>query len=144
MSEFAHNQHSGPFSAASEGALDQRLLRSMVVVLCASVAVSPFLAPWRVTTGLLLGGLMAVLSHRWMRSSISAAFTSVSVGTKPRIGVIKFVLRYFIIGMVVYAAYAIGIVSLPATIIGLCIFVVALFVEAFREFYLTIVLSRGN
>jgi hypothetical protein len=39
----------------------------------------------------------------------------------------------------VVVAYSLNVISLPAAILGLCTFVVALFVEAFREFYFTII-----
>jgi len=43
----------------------------------------------------------------------------------------------------VIASYKLNAVSLPATIVGLCSFVVALFAEAFRQVYLTIVHREG-
>ena len=43
------------------------------------------------------------------------------------------------IAAVVFVAYKLDIVSLAAIIAGLCSFVVALFVEAFREFYFAII-----
>lgn len=144
MSDFANTRHSAPLSTESDVTIDQRLLRTMVVTTLLAVGLSPFFASWRASTGLLLGGGLAVLNHHWLKSSISAAFGNALAGTKPRIGVIKFVLRYLVIGLVVYVAYTLNIVSLPATILGLCAFVVALFIEAIREFYFTIVASRGN
>jgi hypothetical protein len=44
----------------------------------------------------------------------------------------------------VFAAYGLGIVSLPATIIGLSAFVPALFVEAFRQVYFSIIHREGT
>jgi hypothetical protein len=47
------------------------------------------------------------------------------------------------VGTVVFIAYQLNIVSLSATLLGLCSFVVALFVEAFREFYFAIIRREG-
>jgi hypothetical protein len=112
----------------------------MAASVAIAVLVSGVVAPWRVTTGLLLGGLLSLLSHHWMRTAIGAAFDSaLTVGAKPQLTSIKYVLRYFVIGAAVFAAYQLGLVSLPATIAGLCSFVIALFVEAIREFYFVII-----
>jgi hypothetical protein len=144
MSNFVNTPHNAPLSVDSNVTIDQRLLRTMVVTTLVAVGLTPFFASWRVATGVFLGGALALVNHRWMKSSIASAFSSVTAGTAPNIGVAKFVLRYLVIGLTVYAAYVLNIVSLPATILGLCTFVVALFFEAGREFYFTIVASRGN
>ena len=51
----------------------------------------------------------------------------------------RYVFRYLIVGSVVFVAHQFGLISLPAAIVGLCSFVVALFVEAAREFYFAII-----
>ena len=67
-------------------------------------------------------------------------FRSVVVqGAKPKLKLAQYILRYLVIATVVFIAYKLNIVSLAATIAGLCSFVVALFVEAIREFYFAII-----
>jgi hypothetical protein len=44
-----------------------------------------------------------------------------------------------VVGIVVFAAAYLQIVSLPATLAGLSAFVPALFIEAAREFYFAII-----
>lgn len=123
-----------------ESAIETRVLRTMAIAIAVAVVVSSAFAPWRVTTGLLLGGLLSLLNHHWMRTSIAAAFFgALEAGKNPRLTSVKYVLRYFVIAGAVLAAYQLGLISLPATIAGLCSFVVALFVEALREFYLVII-----
>jgi hypothetical protein len=46
--------------------------------------------------------------------------------------------------LVVFAAYSIDIASLTAMLLGLSSFVVALLIEAIREFYFAIIPERGN
>ena len=119
--------------------IDGRIFRTMAVsVLIAVVASVPF-AEWRVTVGLLLGGLLSLLNHYWLISSTTAAFKVVAHGAKPRLSLLNYILRYLVIAAVVFGAYKLNLVSLVATIAGLCSFVVALFVEAFREFYFAII-----
>lgn len=140
MKQTANNLGGSAFSATPESAIDARVFRTMAVTVALAVIVSFGFAPWRVTTGLLLGGLLSLLNHHWMRSSIAAAFDrGLGKGTKPRIKLAQYILRYVVIAIAVFAAYKLNIVSLPATIAGLCSFVVALFAEAFREIYFAII-----
>jgi hypothetical protein len=119
--------------------IEQRIFRAMLIAVAGAVLISLFFAEWRVTTGLLLGGVLSLLNHHWLRSSTAAAFSVVAHGAKPKLRVVQYVLRYLVIAAAVYLAYKLNIVSLPATIAGLCSFVVALFAEACREFYLAII-----
>ena len=118
---------------------EPRLMRRVLTVMAGSVLLAvvisrPFVS-WRVTAGLLLGGILSLLNIHWMRNSIAATFDRAAEGTMPRIRIAQFVLRYFIIGIVVYAGYRFDVVSLTATVAGLSSFVVALFAEALRESY---------
>ena len=129
----------GRSAPSTENGIDTRIFRTMVIAVALTVFGSIPFATWRVTTGLLLGGLLSLLNHHWMRTSVSAAFDQASAGARPRIRLARYVLRYLVIGATVYVAYRLDIVSLPATLAGLCSFVAALFVEAFREFYFAII-----
>lgn len=115
-----------------------RVFCTMAVTTALAVAVSVFIAPWRVTSGLLVGGLLALFSHRWLKNSAAAAINLSTTGGTPRFRLAQFVLRYVVIAAVVFAANALNLISLPAVFIGLSSFVVALFVEALREFYFAI------
>lgn len=140
MDSIPNNVGATPSSMPADNGIDARVLRTMTVAVALAVIVSASFAPWRVTTGLLLGGLLSLLSHHWMRTSISAAFNSaLGTGTKPHFTSAKYILRYFVVAASVLVAYKLGIVSLSATIAGLCSFVIALFVEALREFYFAII-----
>lgn len=119
--------------------IDGRIFRTMAVAAIVAVVASLAFADWRVTTGLLLGGILSLLNHYWLISSTTAAFKVVAHGAKPRLTIFNYILRYLVIAAVVFVAYKLNLVSLVATIAGLCSFVVALFVEAFREFYFAII-----
>lgn len=110
----------------------------MAVASALSVAVAAFVAPWRITTGLLVGGLLALFSHSWLKNSAAAAIRLSTVGGHPQIRLAQFLLRYVVIAAVVFAAHTLDLISLPAVLIGLTSFVVAIFVEALREFYFAI------
>jgi hypothetical protein len=108
------------------------------------VSVAAFIAPWRVTTGLLLGGELALFSHRWLSNSAAAAVRLSATGGKSHWKLAQFVLRYVVIAAAVFAAYTLGLVSLPWVLVGMSSFVVAMFVEAFREFYFAIIKREEN
>ena len=110
----------------------------MAVTTALAAGVSAFIAPWRVTSGLLAGGLLALFSHRWLKNSAAAAINMSTTGGTPQFRLAQFVLRYVVIAAVVFAAHTLNLISLPAVFIGLSSFVVALFVEALREFYFAI------
>lgn len=140
MNETGNKESVSTLSAAADNGIDGRVFRTMAGAVASAVIISVPFAPWRITAGLLFGGVLSLLNHYWMRTSISAGFDlALGQGTKPQINLIRYVLRYFLVGTIVFAAYQLNIVSLPATLAGLCSFVVALFVEALREFYFAII-----
>lgn len=124
---------------SSDSAIEVRIGRAMVGAVALAVVASLPFGQWRISSGLLLGGLLSLLNHHWLRSSATAAFSVVVHGAKPQLKLAHYVLRYLVVAAFVAAAYKLNIVSLAATIAGLCSFVVALFAEAFREFYLAII-----
>lgn len=138
MNETGNNGRAGLFSASGDGT-NRRIFRSMIVAVVLAVSASLLFAPWRVSTGLFLGGLLSLVNHYWLTSSTSAAFSVLVDGHKPRLSLIQYVLRYAVIASVILLAYKFRIASVPALVAGLCSFVFALFVEAFREFYFAII-----
>ncbi len=119
--------------------IEGRVFRTMAFAIGIAAIASMLFAPWRITTGLLLGGVLSLLNHYWLSSSTAAAFSVLVHGAKPRLSLVQYILRYLIITTVVLIAYKLKTVSLTATIVGLCSFVVALFGEAVREFYFAII-----
>jgi len=139
MKEIPNNAGATALPAAHNSGVEARIYRTMVFAVALAVTVSLPFAPWRVTTGLLLGGILSLLNHRWLSTSTAAAFTVVVHGAKPKLKLAQYILRYLVVATAVFLAYKLKIVSLGATIAGLCSFVVALFVEAVREFYFAII-----
>jgi hypothetical protein len=124
--------------------LEYRVFRSMVVASALAVTISVFVAPWRVTIGLLVGGLLALFSHRWLSNSAAAAIQLSTAGGRPQLRLAQFVLRYVVIAAVVSSLYTLDLISLPAVLAGMSSFVVAIFVEAIREFYFAITKREEN
>src|SRR2546423_466025 len=119
--------------------LEGRLLRSMAVVTAIAVIASAVIAPWRVTSGLFLGGGLSLLNYHWLHTSVAAIFSIDLSVQRPRARSWRYLLRYFVVGVVVLVAYKLHLVALPATLAGLCSLVPALFIEAGRQFYFAII-----
>ena len=124
---------------SSDNAINLRIFRTMAIATGLSVAVCALIGPWRVTTGLLVGGLLAFFNHRWLKNSAAAAIQLSTAGGAPRLRLAQFLLRYVVMAGVVFATVTLDLVSLPAVLAGLGSFVVAMLVEAFREFYFAII-----
>jgi len=124
---------------SASNAINLRIFRSMAIATGVAVVVSAAIGPWRVTTGLLVGGLLALFSHRWLKNSAAAAIEMSIGGAQPRLRLTQFLLRYFVIGALVFSLYQLDLLSLTATLAGMSTFVVAIFVEAAREFYFAII-----
>jgi hypothetical protein len=118
--------------------LDKRVFYTMVVTTALAVSISAFISPWRVSSGLLVGGVLALFSHRWLKNSAAAAIRLSTEGGVSDFRLAQFLLRYVVIAAVVFAMHTLDLISLPAVLAGLSSFVVAIFVEAIREFYFAI------
>jgi hypothetical protein len=91
-----------------------------------------------------LGGVLAWLNHRWLRSSNAAAFTAAAAGTKPNLSVTRYFLRYLVMAAVVTAGYWWDVISVPATLAALGSFAVAAMLEAFIQTVFIVVRKEGN
>lgn len=120
-------------------AMERRIFRGMCVIVALAVPLSAALAPWRVTTGLLLGGLLAILNHHWLRTSVEAMFGAAPPGSRPRLRLARYVLRYVVVAAAVSAAYWFDAVSLVATLVGMCAPAAAALVEGVTQLYFAVI-----
>jgi len=139
MSEIADSVNGKALTGEDTGAVELRIFRVMIASIAVAVIASTILAPWRVTTGLLLGGGLALLNYHWLRTSVAAIFAGDIETRRPRVRASRYLIRYFVVGFVAFGAYKMKLVSLPAMFAGLASFVPAMFVEAGRQFYLVII-----
>jgi len=141
MNEIADSGVLEPEAASEDAsAMGRRLFRAMTGAVVVAVVASAALMPWRVTTGLFIGGALSLLNHHWMRTAISAAFAAASdAQAKPKLRIVRFITRYFIVAAVVFVAHQLDIASLTAMLVGLCSFVVAAMIEGFRQTYFVII-----
>jgi hypothetical protein len=141
MGEIVDGARGGAPGDAGEdpAAMERRIFRWMCWAVALSVLLSAPLAPWRVTAGLLLGGALALFNHHWLRTSVAAVFGAAPAGARPKMRAARYALRYVVIATVVVAAYKLNVVSLAATLAGMCVFVVAALAEGFRQLFIAVV-----
>jgi hypothetical protein len=141
MSEGADSARPRGASDAREEphAVERRVFRDTCAAVLIAVAACSLLAPWRVTTGILLGGALSLFNMYWLRSSVAAVFGAAHAGRPARMKAARYVLRYFVVVLIVVAANALGLVSLVATLAGMCAVVAALLAEGFRLLYFAII-----
>ena len=139
MADTGNNTDNQTVIAAEDHGLNARIFRAMIAVTAIAVIVSSLVGSLRFTSGLLIGGVLAIFSHNWLKNSAGAAINLAIGAGVQQIHLMQFMLRYIVIGSVVFAAYIIDIASLTAMLIGLSSFVVALLFEAVREFYFAII-----
>jgi hypothetical protein len=138
MSQIVNSVSAQGLAGDDNGALEMRIFRTMIASVALAVIASTMLAPWRITSGLMLGGGLSLLNYHWLRTSVAAVFR-VSTDERPRARISRYIIRYLVVAGAAFAAYELRLVSLPAMFAGLCSFVPALFVEAFRQFYFAII-----
>lgn len=139
MTPIADDIRADMLAAEDTAALNKRILLVMSISVIIAVAISITIAPWRTTTGLLLGGALSLLNYRWLHSSVGAIFAINRSEGRAQTRSSRYLLRYFVVGVVVFASYQLHLVSLPAAIVGLSSFVPALMFEAARQFYFAII-----
>jgi hypothetical protein len=153
MNQIADSAEPNGLVREADGALESRIFRAMIVVTVGAVIVSAMLAPWRFTTGLMLGGALSLLNYHWLTNSVAAIFNlnastfninastfNVNASTqRPKAQSWRYLFRYVVVAVVVFASFKLQLISLPATLVGLCSFVPALLIEASRQFYFVII-----
>ena len=123
-----------PQSGDSAGLLMlQRIKRNALVFLVLAAVASLWFRSFSTTFGVLVGGACAVVNFRWIEAGLDAAMGGPMSRQKRVLAVAKFVLRYILLGLVIYAIVANRIADLKALLAGLFIFVVSIMWEAFRS-----------
>jgi hypothetical protein len=125
-------------------AMERRLFRIMCWATLLLTLASVPVAQWRVTTGLALGGALALLNHHWLRASIRTAFSGATEGVRPKVSVARFILRYFVVVSLIVAASELEIISVVAALVGLSVFAFAALLEGFVQTFLTFVHREEN
>src|SRR5256885_13130512 len=123
MNQIADRVGRKGLSGDNQTTVELSIFRSMIAAVFIAVILGAILAPWRFTAGLMLGGALSLLNYHWLRTSIAGIFNIDVAAKRPQVKASRYILRYFVIGVITIAAYKLRLVSLAATIAGLCAFV---------------------
>lgn len=113
--------------------VEKRLWRLMLASLFVEILISLLWLDWQLTCGILVGGTLAIFNFHLLQTSIRGIWQ-----TRSNTFAFRFILRYFVIGLVVFSFYYLKIVSIFGILIGISSFVAALMLEALIQFYFVI------
>jgi hypothetical protein len=109
----------------------RRVKRGALVFLLLMVLGSLAFRSLRVTLGVAIGGGLALLNFRWLEAGLDAAL-GMPVSRGRWRAAAKFVLRFALLGVGIYAISAARIADLKALLAGLFIYVLAILWESIR------------
>lgn len=131
----------GRFTAPHK--VERRLWRNIVSVIVIAAIASAVFADRKFTLGLLLGGAMALFNFKWLHASLRSILEEGERKAPPGTSMM-FILRWVIIGLIVYAANWTGYFNPVAIIAGLLAPAFAAMIEAGYVTYKTISEDRGE
>src|SRR5436853_2444059 len=123
-------------------AVERRLFRSVMIVIAAGTMLTAALGTGALALGTLLGGLLSVVNLRWLAASLRGIFElnrETGRAKTPPGTLMKFVLRWFLIGGVGYGASLTGFFSSAGIVAGLLAPAAAVLVEACYCTYKTLI-----
>src|SRR5262245_49867177 len=112
MNETGNNGGPGPLITSEDAELQTRMLRIMAASVLIAAAIAVVVGPWRIATGVVLGGALSLLNFHWLRSSIAALIDSNAHGVPVRASAGRYLLRYFVIAAACWFCYELKLVSL--------------------------------
>lgn len=121
-----------------------RIQRNMLALWVLFTAVALFIFHWRVALGFALGCAIGYLSFSWLKGTVNAVADRITESGHPESGagvVIRFLLRYVLMGITAYVILTVSPASLNGLFAGLFLPVAAIACEAAYQAYAF--LSRG-
>ena len=121
-----------------------RISRSMVVLGLVLSLAATGLYGWRVALGFACGGAIAYLNFHWLKRVVTALADRITQTGRPpssKTVVLRFLLRYVLMGLLAYAIFSVSPASLYGLFAGLFLPVAAIACEAAYETY--VALARG-
>ena len=121
-----------------------RISRSMIVLALAFSLAAWFFYGWRVALGFACGCVIAYLNFHWLERVVTALADRVMQAGRPQSSkgvVLRFLLRYVLMGLAAYAILSVSPASLYGLFAGLFLPVAAIACEAAYEAYVAV--ARG-
>ena len=121
-----------------------RISRMMVVLAIAASVGAWVLYGWGIALGFACGCAIAYLNFHWLKRVVTALTDRISQAGRPQAGkgiVVRFLLRYFLMGLAAYVIFSVSPASLYGLFAGLFLPVGAIACEAVYEAYVAV--ARG-
>jgi hypothetical protein len=121
-----------------------RISRFMIALAVVFTAAAWFRLGWRIALGFACGCAIAYLNFHWLKRVVGVLADRITEAGKPRSGsgvVVRFRLRYFLMGLAAYAIFTVSRASLYGLFAGLFLPVAGIACEAAYEVYAA--LARG-
>lgn len=122
-----------------------RISRSMIVLALAFSLAAWLFYGWRVALGFACGCVIAYLNFHWLERVVTALADRVTQAGRPQSSkgvVLRFLLRYVLMGLAAYAIFSVSPASLYGLFAGLFLPVAAIACEAAYEAYVAV--ARGQ
>ncbi len=107
----------------------RRILILMAAVIVAGSIVGAAFASGSFGVGVLFGGAMSFANYFWQRNSTRAIFEGAVRGEVPALLAVRYILRYVVVGLVVWGIYATEAFPIAAVVLGLAAFAFAVVIE---------------
>jgi hypothetical protein len=119
----------------------QRIERTIMVLGLFAACAALFFASWRDAAGILIGAAASWFNFRWLRTSIVGLTDRLTANPDAQgstgLLTLRFLLRYAVVGAVVYVTLKGSVASGLGVCTGLLLVVPALMIEAIYEFHLS-------
>ncbi len=125
-------------SEIDDSAMERRFQRNTYVVIAVALIAGWLWSGWRMALGVMLGGALSLFNKRWLQVSVRAMLSKAVVLQNSRVPPFtasKFVLRYFVIAIVIGAAVWTGEFHPLGIGIGFAAFAGGVMIEAVYQLY---------
>lgn len=136
-------------SEIDDSAMERRFQRNTYLVIVVALIAGWLWSGWRMALGVMLGGALSLFNKRWLQVSVRAMLSKAVVLQNSRVPPFtasKFILRYFVIAIVIGAAVWTGEFHPLGIGIGFAAFAGGVMIEAVYQLYLSfrLVKPSGN
>jgi len=107
----------------------KRVLVLMAVIIGVGAIAGFAFGPAGFGLGVLAGGVLSFANYFWQRNSTRAIFAQAANGEKPILLGVRYILRYVLIGAVLWLIYMTGAFPIVAVVLGLAAFAFAVVLE---------------
>jgi hypothetical protein len=85
--------------------------------------------------GVVIGGILSFVNYYWLKHSLHVVFEQAKRGERPAFAGSRYILRYFVFGLLLLFIYLTKTVSVAAVILGLASFAFAIVIEGFIRIF---------